>query len=86
MEGKLAAGESQTVKVVLDRNNMKEELNTVLTISDKNTQKNISITAQPYTLVVTQGLYTYYKFDGDFNDVTENAINGFENNSPSFLE
>ena len=86
MEGKLAAGESQTVKVVLDRNNMKEELNTVLTISDKNTQKNISITAQPYTLVVTQGLYTYYKFDGDFNDATENAINGFGNNSPSFVE
>lgn len=85
-EGKLAAGESQTVKVVLDRNNMKEELNTVLTISDKNTQKNISITAQPYTLVVTQGLYTYYKFDGDFNDATENAINGFGNNSPSFVE
>ena len=86
MEGKLAAGESQTVKVVLDRNNMKEEPNTVLTISDKNTQKNISITAQPYTLVVTQGLYTYYKFDGDFNDATENAINGFGNNSPSFVE
>lgn len=86
MEGKLAARESQTVKVVLDRNNMKEELNTVLTISDKNTQKNISITAQPYTLVVTQGLYTYYKFDGDFNDATENAINGFGNNSPSFVE
>lgn len=86
MEGKLAVGESQTVKVVLDRNNMKEELSTVLTISDKNTQKNISITAQPYTLVVTQGLYTYYKFDGDFNDATENAINGFGNNSPSFVE
>lgn len=86
MEGKLAVGESQTVKVVLDRNNMKEELSTVLTISDENTQKNISITAQPYTLVVTQGLYTYYKFDGDFNDATENAINGFGNNSPSFVE
>lgn len=86
MEGKLAVGESQTVKVVLDRSNMKEELNTVLTISDENTQKNISITAQPYTLVVTQGLYTYYKFDGDFNDATENAINGFGNNSPSFVE
>ena len=86
MEGKLAVGESQTVKVVLDRNNMKEELSTVLTISDENTQKNISITAQPYTLVVTQGLYTYYKFDSDFNDATENAINGFGNNSPSFVE
>lgn len=88
MEGKLAVGESQTVKVVLDRSNMKEELNTVLTISDENTQKNISITAQKdsSSLVVGQGLYAYYKFDGDFNDATENAINGFGNNSPSFVE
>lgn len=88
MEGKLAAGESQTVKVVLDRSNMEEEINTVLTISDENTQKNISITAQKDSsgLVVGQGLYAYYKFDGDFNDATENAINGFGNNSPSFVE
>lgn len=88
MEGKLAAGESQTVKVVLDRNKMKEELNTVLTISDENTQKNISITAQKdsSSLVVGQGLYAYYKFDGNFNDATENALNGFGNNSPSFVE
>lgn len=88
MEGKLAAGESQTVKVVLDRSNIEEEINTVLTISDENTQKNISITAQKdsSSLVVGQGLYAYYKFDGDFNDATENAINGFGNNSPSFVE
>lgn len=88
MEGKLAVGESQTVKVVLDRNKMKEELNTVLTISDENTQKNISITAQKdsSSLVVGQGLYAYYKFDGNFNDATENALNGFGNNSPSFVE
>lgn len=88
MEGKLAAGESQTVKIILDRNNMEEALNTVLTISDENIKKNISITAQKNSssLVVTQGLYTYYKFDGDFNDATENAVNGFGNNSPSFVE
>lgn len=88
MEGKLAAGESQTVKIILDRNNMEEALNTVLTISDENIKKNISITAQKNSssLVVTRGLYTYYKFDGDFNDATENAVNGFGNNSPSFVE
>ncbi len=88
MEGKLAAGESQTVKIILDRNNMEEALNTVLIISDENIKKNISITAQKNSssLVVTQGLYTYYKFDGDFNDATENAVNGFGNNSPSFVE
>ena len=36
--------------------------------------------------IVEQGLYTYYKFDGDFNDETENVIDGFGNNSPSFVE
>lgn len=66
MEGKLAVGENQTVKVVLDRSNMKEELNTVLTISDENTQKNISITAQPYTLVVTQGHYKIFCVNGKY--------------------
>lgn len=88
MEGKLAEGESQTVKVTLNRDNMEEALNTVLTISDGNIKKDISITGQKdsSSLFVTQGLYTYYKFDGDFNDATENAINGFGNNSPSFVE
>ena len=36
--------------------------------------------------VVTQGLYVYYKFNGDFNDASENAINGFGLNAPTFVE
>ena len=36
--------------------------------------------------VVTQGLYTYYKFDGNFEDATENGINGFGSPAPSFVE
>lgn len=87
-EGKIAAGSNQTVNVLLDRDSMPEELNATLTISDGKTQKTIQITGQKdnsSSLVVGQGLYTYYKFDGDFNDATENAINGFGNNSPSFV-
>lgn len=88
-EGKIAAGSNQTVNVLLDRDSMPEELNATLTISDGKTQKTIQITGQKdnsSSLVVGQGLYAYYKFDGDFNDATENAINGFGNNSPSFVE
>lgn len=87
-EGKIAAGSNQTVNVLLDRDSMPEELNATLTISDGKTQKTIQITGQKdnsSSLVVGQGLYAYYKFDGDFNDATENAINGFGNNSPSFV-
>ena len=29
--------------------------------------------------VVAQGLYTYYKFDGNYEDATENAVHGFGN-------
>lgn len=88
-EGKITAGSSQTVNVQLDRDKMPEELNATLTVSDGKTHKTIHITGQKDnspSLVVGQGLYAYYKFDGDFNDMTENAINGFGNNSPSFVE
>ncbi len=37
-------------------------------------------------LVVPQGLYTYYKFEGDYNDATENAVNGFGKNNPKFVD
>lgn len=88
-EGKITAGSSQTVNVQLDRDKMPEELNATLNVSDGKTHKTIQITGQKDnspSLVVGQGLYAYYKFDGDFNDMTENAINGFGNNSPSFVE
>lgn len=70
-EGKIAAGSSQTVNVLLDRDSMPEELNATLTISDGKTQKTIQITGQKdnsSSLVVGQGLYAYYKFDGDFSN------------------
>ena len=39
----------------------------------------------PSGTVVTSGLYTYYKFDGDFTD-SYNGVNGYGNNSPQFVE
>ena len=37
-------------------------------------------------LVVPSGLYTYYRFDGNFEDSSENAVHGFGMNSPTFVE
>lgn len=37
-------------------------------------------------VVIPQGLYVYYKFDGNFEDATENKINGFGTASPTFVE
>ena len=37
-------------------------------------------------LVVPYGLYTYYKFDDNFDDSSENMLHGFGMNSPTFIE
>lgn len=37
-------------------------------------------------IVVPEGLYVYYPFNGDYNDVTENQMNGFGQNNPTFVE
>lgn len=42
--------------------------------------------AQSAETAIPQGLYTYYKFDGNFEDASENAIHGFGAGSPSFIE
>lgn len=50
------------------------------------TEIPVSMTvAQSTEIVVPQGLYTYYKFDGNFKDTSENAIDGFGANSPTFV-
>lgn len=36
--------------------------------------------------VVSNGLYTYYRFEENFDDSSENMINGFGMNSPTFVE
>lgn len=37
-------------------------------------------------VAVPYGLYTYYKFEDNFDDSSENMLNGFGSNSPSFVE
>ena len=37
-------------------------------------------------LVVPYGLYTYYKFEENFDDSSENMLHGFGMNSPTFVE
>lgn len=37
-------------------------------------------------MVVPEGLYTYYKFEDNFDDSSENMIHGFGMNAPTFVE
>ena len=82
--------ETKQITVTLDRSIMPETLNTTIEVSDGNKKENISVSAIKGSAiagtVVTQGLYTYYKFDGNFEDATENGINGFGSPAPSFVE
>ena len=82
--------ETKQITVTLDRSIMPETLNTTIEVSDGVNKEKISVNAIKGSAiagtVVTQGLYTYYKFDGNFDDATENGINGFGTASPSFVE
>ena len=82
--------ETKQITVTLDRSIMPETLSTTIEVSDGNKKENISVSAIKGSAiagtVVTQGLYTYYKFDGNFEDATENGINGFGSPAPSFVE
>lgn len=87
MSGAVAAGGNQVLKVNLDRELMPSAVNTTFVISDGTKETVITVTAtkteggddEPVAgeTVVTQGLYTYYKFDGNYEDATENAVHGF---------
>ena len=94
--GTVPAGGNQVLQVKLNRELMPETVNTTFILSDGTKETVITVTAtkvesggdDPVTgeTVVTQGLYTYYKFDGNFEDATENEIHGFGTASPAFVE
>ena len=90
VSGVIAPAESKQITVTLDRSIMSETLNTTIEISDGTHKEIVSVTGVKGSdiagTVVTQGLYTYYKFDGNFKDATENGIDGFGTASPSFVE
>lgn len=52
---------------------------------DPNNPDNPGGDIDPSGTVVTSGLYTYYKFDGDYTD-SQNSIDGYGTNSPEFVE
>ena len=90
MSGVTKPAETKQITVTLDRSIMPETLNTTIEISDGNHKEKSAVNGIKGSAiagtVVTQGLYTYYKFDGNFDDATENGINGFGTASPSFVE
>lgn len=87
--GKVAAQGTGKVVVKLNRATMPEALNATITVSDGNKQERVTIKGTKASgtagLVVPQGLFTYYKFDDNYEDATENAVNGFGANSPTFV-
>lgn len=88
--GVTAPQSSKQITVTLDRAMMTEDLHTSLEISDGSRKETVTVTAIKSSeiagTVVTQGLYTYYKFDDNFEDATENGIDGFGTASPAFVE
>ncbi len=88
--GVTAPSGTKQITVTLDRSIMPETLNTAIEVSDGTRKESVAVTAVKGSdiagTVVTQGLYTYYKFDENFEDATENEIDGFGTGSPSFVE
>lgn len=90
VSGVTAPSGSKQITVTLDRSVMPETINTTIEVSDGTRKESVAVKAVKGSdiagTVVTQGLYTYYKFDDNFEDATENEIHGFGTASPSFVE
>lgn len=87
--GKIQAQKTVTITMKLNRQTMPSILNTIFMITDGNKEETVTVNgskgSETADLVALSGLYTYYKFDGSFNDATENEIHGFGNNNPTFV-
>lgn len=88
--GTVNDGAAETINVAINREGLTagSYTCTIIVRTDLgDTEIPVSMTVLPSTdIVIPQGLYTYYKFDGSFDDATENQINGFGANSPAFTE
>lgn len=91
VEGTVADGGSETISVTINRDGLTPGNYSCTVI----VRTDLGDTEIPLTMIVEetgeaiavpQGLYVYYKFEDDFNDATENAVNGFGMNSPTFVE
>lgn len=88
--GTIYPSNTKQITVILDRSVMPQTLNASIDVSTKTQKETILVKAVKRNdiseTVVSQGLYTYYKFDGNFEDATENEIHGFGTASPTFVE
>lgn len=88
--GTVNDGATETITTIVEREGLAAGNYTCIVIVRTDlgdTEIPLSMTvAQSTEMTVPQGLYTYYKFDGNFEDATENAIHGFGANSPAFIE
>lgn len=93
-EGIISPTGNKVIQVKLDRSKMTGDLNTSFIVSDGTKEEKITVTAvkekssegTTTDIIAPEGMYVYYKFDDNFNDVTENAVHGFGSNSPAFVE
>lgn len=90
--GELPPNYYTTVTVTLNRSVMTSDLETEIALFDLDDD----VYYYPITVLATkgsaassvavpQGLYTYYMFEDNFEDSTENEIHGYGNNSPTFV-
>lgn len=88
--GTIYPSNTKQITVMLDRSVMPQTLNASIDVFTETQKETILVKAVKRNdiseTVVSQGLYTYYKFDENFEDATENEIHGFGTASPAFVE
>ena len=87
--GRLSPMGDIDVTVNLDRHAMPAMLDAEIVLTDGVKEEVVTVTAEKDDrAVVSQGLYTYYKFEDNFDDSSTNMIHGFGkgNPAPAFVE
>ena len=78
----LAAGEYNFTLII--RSDLEDyNIPVTMTVEEKDNSEDIPSDDE---IAVPYGLYTYYKFEDNFDDSSENMINGYGLNSPAFVE
>ena len=89
--GELSPNSSKSITVMLDRSAMTSDFETDIEIFDIGEEKSYSVnviatkSSPIYSVSVREGLYAYYTFEDNFEDLTENEVHGYGMNSPTFV-
>lgn len=89
--GELSPNSSKSITVMLDRSAMTSDFETEIEIFDIGEEKSYSVnviatkSSPIYSVSVREGLYAYYTFEDNFEDLTENEVHGYGMNSPTFV-